>query len=892
MKDSSTRSGSARRGPLLAACAALLLSACGAGGDEPAGASAAAQAESLLAGGPQVEPLLATGTTTLQLEMANLPDAVAMLVAQPAFHAAPLALDEPDDGDAADGEASARVGPRRHHISAEFAHLSTRRLTLRALRGGWPMRSRGASDAAADAAVSAVAAPMATSRAVSTYSPAQIRAAYGLPALPAAGVTPSAAQAAQMGAGQTIYIISAMHDPNIAAELAAFNKKFGVPVCVTRAIAPSGALPLAAAAAGGCELAQVYSTAAGTMTSGAPSYDANWATESALDVEWAHATAPLARVILIEAPDASAGSLLGAVRLANAMGPGVVSMSFGADEGNWTAGVDSAFTGANMSYLAATGDSGAGVSWPSVSPNVVAVGGTTLTYSGSGPRSEVGWSGTGGGVSQYTPTPGYQTSAVPGLGAVARRSVADVAFNADPASGQYVAVIQPGGSTVRWMSMGGTSISTPQWAGLFAAANAARALVGKPMLGAPHALLYGQIATVPGIYSSVFADVTKGSDGRCATCSAKAGYDTLSGLGTPNVSSLLSALSGAAEVVSAPVVTAAAIGGQVGTALSFTVSASSVNPLAYSLGGAPAGMAIGATGVVTWATPVAGGYPVTVIARDTQTGLSGQGVYTVTIAAPPAPVVAAAAISGKVGVALSFTVSVSAPNALTYTLGGAPSGMAISAAGVVSWAAPVAGTYPVTVVARDVKTGLSGQGVHTVAIAAPQAPVVGTASVNGRPGVALSFAASVTASGPVTYALGGAPAGMSVSGAGVVSWASPTLGTYVVTVIAKDANSGLSGQGLYTVKIAAAGPVITVPVMSGVAGKPLRGTINISDSGVAWVSVSISGAPLGMSFSMSGPAITATWARPLAGSYNLRVSVIDSAGLSAKAVVPIPVLAK
>jgi hypothetical protein len=94
------------------------------------------------------------------------------------------------------------------------------------------------------------------------------------------------------------------------------------------------------------------------------------------------------------------------------------------------------------------------------------------------------------------------------------------------------------------------------------------------------------------------------------------------------------------------------------------------------------------------------------------------------------------------------------------------------------------------------------------------------------------------------------------------------------------------------VKIAAAGPVITVPVMNGVAGKSLSGTINISDAGVAWVSVSISGAPLGMSFSMSGPAITASWARPVTGSYSLQVLVIDSAGLSAKAVVPISVLAK
>ena len=115
------------------------------------------------------------------------------------------------------------------------------------------------------------------------------------------------------------------------------------------------------------------------MTAAAPAYESGWATEIALDVQWAHATAPLARIVLIEAADASLNSLLGGVKLANAMGAGAVSMSFGANEGNYTASVDAAFTGAGMTYLAATGDWGAAVSWPSVSPKVLAVGGTSLS---------------------------------------------------------------------------------------------------------------------------------------------------------------------------------------------------------------------------------------------------------------------------------------------------------------------------------------------------------------------------------------------------------------------------------------------------------------------------------------------------------------------------------
>ncbi len=781
---------------LLAACAATLLSACGGGGSDSLPVAQSAPT------------LVSSATTTLQLDQPSFPDAAAAQTALPTFHVAPVLLNAPDDGDAADSAASARSGPRLQAVPAEFGQLSTRRLTAQAMESVRHLRALSAqTPGAAD-----TAAPMATGAVVATYSPAQIRAAYGLPALPAAGTALSALQAAQLGAGQTIYLIDAMHDPSVVAELAAFNQKFGLPACTTRALAASASLPLAAASSTGCEFSQVYNNASGSMSATAPAYDSGWATEITLDVQWAHATAPLARIVLIEAPDASLNSLLGAVKLANAMGPGVVSMSFGAAEGSWTASVDSAFTAANMSYLAATGDNGAGVSWPAVSANVVAVGGTSLTYSGTGTRSEVSWSGTGGGTSLYTATPGYQNSAVPGMGTPARRTVADVAFNADPGTGQYVAVIAPGSTSVGWLSAGGTSLSTPQWAGLVAVANATRAQAARPALGAPHAVLYGQIAAVPGSYASAFADITKGTDGTCASCTAKVGYDPLAGLGTPNVSSLLSLLAGS----TAPAV---------------------------------------------------------------------------------APVVTPASVSGKVGTALSFTVSVTAPNAVSYTLTGAPAGMAISSAGVVTWATPVAGSYAVTVVAKDAKTGLSGQGLYSVSIAAPvvvapTAPVVASASVSGKPGVALSFTVSVTAPNAVSYSLAGAPAGMSISAAGVVSWASPVLGSYAVTVVAKDSKTGLSGQGVYSVKIAAAGPVITAAAMTGVVGKALSGSIVISDPGATSLSVSLSGVPLGMSFSQSGLTITANWASPVLGSYSLKVSVVDSAGLSATVNVPITITAK
>ena len=184
-----------------------------------------------------------------------------------------------------------------------------------------------------------------------------------------------------------MYIVDAMNNPNVAAELAAFNQKFGLPTCTVTTIATNATLPLATAPTSGCVLSVVYSTTGGGMTAAAPAYDSGWSTEISLDVQWTHATVPLARIILIEAPDSSTTSLVAAVNLANSMGHGVVSMSFGAAEGSWTASLDSNFTAANMTYVASAGDNGEAVNWPAVSSHVLAVGGTSLTYN-NGTRSE------------------------------------------------------------------------------------------------------------------------------------------------------------------------------------------------------------------------------------------------------------------------------------------------------------------------------------------------------------------------------------------------------------------------------------------------------------------------------------------------------------------------
>lgn len=608
---------------VMTAVSAILLSACG--GSQSTGTLPAAQSFNMQVDNPQ-------GAVAAPADLSALN-------AQPLFHTAPVELAEPNDVDATQPEASAYLVPHTQYVPIELSTVSTRRLTLEHIHiarrgGGVPESAPGETDAT----------PMANGSAVATYTPAQIRVAYNLPALPASTSSLTAAQAAQLGAGQTIYIVDAQDDPNVAAELATFNSKFGLPGCTTAAIATNAKLPLAApAATAGCAFSVVHTTASGAMTATVPAYDSGWATEIALDVQWSHAIAPLSRIILIEAPDSSVNSLQSAVALANSMGPGIVSMSFGSPEGSWTSQVEAAFTASNMTYLAAAGDAGAAVEWPAVSPHVVAVGGTSLTYTGTGSRSEVVWPGTGGGISQYTATPSYQVSSVPGMGSPGHRSVTDVSFNADPSTGQYLAVIPKGSTATSWMSVGGTSLATPQWAGVIAIANAIRAQSSQAVLGVPLAALYGGISTVPSKYASSFGDITSGSDGKCSTCVAKIGYDQPTGLGTPNVTSLLTSLAGSAGAGSGtpsptptpappaptppasgpkgPVISAPALTGVSGKALSGTISLSDAtsNTIAVTISGLPSGMTLGLSGLnitVKWASPATGKYSLTVNAKD------------------------------------------------------------------------------------------------------------------------------------------------------------------------------------------------------------------------------------------------------------------------------------
>ena len=341
---------------------------------------------------------------------------------------------------------------------------------------------------------------------LSTLSPAQVSHAYGLDQLvfssPAGAVVGN-------GAGQTIALVVAQHDPYLAADLATFNQAYGLP---------------------SCSLVQLY--APGTST------DDGWASEETLDVEYAHAVAPGANLVVVEARSSDTGSMISAIDQArNYPGVSVVSLSWGSAELSNQRSLDFHFTTpaghTGVTFLAASGDngSGAGTEWPSTSPNVVAVGGTRLTVDAAGNyQGETGWTNSGGGYSVMEPIPSYQK----GVQQTKSRSVPDVSANAAMSTGVNVVTTSPSNGQQSWWQIGGTSVSTPIWAGIVAIANQGRALNGLSTLDGPS-------QTLPAIYalpSSAFHDVTSGTNGYAA----RAGYDMVTGRGSPNGPALVAGL--------------------------------------------------------------------------------------------------------------------------------------------------------------------------------------------------------------------------------------------------------------------------------------------------------------------------------------------------------------
>jgi len=347
-------------------------------------------------------------------------------------------------------------------------------------------------------------------------SPSAIRHAYGFD------------QITNQGAGQVIGIVDAYDDPNIESDLGIFtstfsNQTFTLPACTT---------------SNGC-FRKVY--AQGSR----PSANSGWSLEISLDVEWAHAIAPQAKIVLVEAASNSFANLMSAVDIAIRNGASVVSMSFGGSEFSGETSYDNHFAVNGVTFTASSGDSGNGVEYPAASPDVVAVGGTTLTTGTGGSYiSETAWSGSGGGQSTMEVEPTYQgsynTVGIPD-DANGRRGVPDVAYDANPNTGVavYDTVRYEGQSG--WFQVGGTSAGAPQWAALFAIANSMRAL--KSTLSSTNTAVYS-VASGSNLNLN-FHDITSGTNGTCGTlCTAIKGYDYVTGLGSPQAKNILPALAG------------------------------------------------------------------------------------------------------------------------------------------------------------------------------------------------------------------------------------------------------------------------------------------------------------------------------------------------------------
>lgn len=335
------------------------------------------------------------------------------------------------------------------------------------------------------------------------FTPSQIRDAYGMNQVSFGGVTGN-------GAGQTIALIDAYNDPTIQSDLSSFDAAFGLASTTLTVVNQSG----------GSTLPPVDPAGPGTD---------DWEVEEALDVEWAHAMAPGADIILVEASDSSPSNLFAAANWARQQTDvSVVSMSFGGNETTSETQYDSIFTtpsGHNgVTFVASTGDSSAPAGYPAYSPNVLAVGGTELAVDSLGNYvSETGWSGSGGGISQVEAQPSYQNGVV--TQSTTNRTAPDVAFDANPSSGVSVYDSYNNGTTDPWDIIGGTSLGAPSWAGIIAVANQGRVIAGV-------GTLQSNSGTLPLIYSAPttdFHDITSGNNGY----SAGPGYDLVTGRGSP-----------------------------------------------------------------------------------------------------------------------------------------------------------------------------------------------------------------------------------------------------------------------------------------------------------------------------------------------------------------------
>jgi subtilase family serine protease len=323
-------------------------------------------------------------------------------------------------------------------------------------------------------------------------TPASLGCVYSLVKV-VTGCSPNAVTANPTGGAKMIAVVDAYDAPNAANDLAAFSTQFGLPAANFQTVYAAGAQP---------------------------AYDPGWEMEESLDVQWAHAMAPGAKIVLVEAASSSFADLLAAedvaANLVNATGGGEVSNSWGGGEFPGETTYDSHFLKANVVFFASAGD-GPGTVWPGSSPNVVSAGGTTVRRNPSTAAflSEYPWDSAGGGASWYEARPTYQSGISSLVGNF--RGVPDLSFDSNPTTGVWVFDSDMGG----WYILGGTSVASPALAGIINSAGSFRASTNAELTS-----IYGARSN-----AADFRDITSGFCGPYGGYSGASGWDFCTGVG-------------------------------------------------------------------------------------------------------------------------------------------------------------------------------------------------------------------------------------------------------------------------------------------------------------------------------------------------------------------------
>ncbi|HEY3718066.1 MAG TPA: carboxypeptidase regulatory-like domain-containing protein [Jatrophihabitantaceae bacterium] len=322
----------------------------------------------------------------------------------------------------------------------------------------------------------------------SALGPAQIQNAYNLPA---------------SGQGQTVAVVDAFGYSTAEADLAVFRSQYGLPPCTT---------------ANGC-----FKKVDQTGGTNYPADDPGWALESALDLDAVSSACPACNIMLVEGNDNGFDSLGVAVDTAVSLGAKFVSNSYGvAGEMPNEQTYDHYYNHPGVAVTASTGDAGNVPNWPAANPNVIAVAGTTLAADSSTRGwHETAWDGGGSGCSPFEPRPDYQQTL--NTNCPNNRAQGDISADADPASGLAVYDSIASQFGVNWLQIGGTSLSSPLTAAMYA-------LAGTPVPGT-YPVTYPYQAPQGSIN-----DITEGTNGGCGNvlCTAGPGWDGPTGLGTPN----------------------------------------------------------------------------------------------------------------------------------------------------------------------------------------------------------------------------------------------------------------------------------------------------------------------------------------------------------------------